>query len=74
MRIQKEKYLIKEQVQSKKTLKLYKKIKNSFIKTDSSDVDSDSTEYSNKPSYMEKFDNINKIMTTLESKCNLKYL
>lgn len=66
--------MIKEQVQSKKTLKLYKKIKNSFIKTDSSDVDSDSTEYSNKPSYMEKFDNINKIMTTLESKCNLKYL
>ena len=66
--------MIKEQVQSKKTLKLYKKIKNSFIKTDSSDVDSDSTEYSNKPSYIEKFDNINKIMTTLESKCNLKYL
>ena len=66
--------MIKEQVQSKKTLKLYKKIKNSFIKTDSSDVDSDSTEYSNKPSYMEKFDNINKIMTTLESKCNLKNL
>ena len=66
--------MIKEQIQSKKTLKLYKKIKNSFIKTDSSDVDSDSTEYSNKPSYMEKFDNINKIMTTLESKCNLKNL
>ena len=66
--------MIKEQVQSKKTLKLYKKIKNSFIKTDSSDVDSDSTEYSNKPSYIEKFDNINKIMTTLESKCNLKNL
>jgi hypothetical protein len=44
-------------------------IKNSFIKTNSTDNDSDSTEYSNKPSYMEKFDSCNKIMSNLESKC-----
>lgn len=46
-------------------------INNSLIKTNNSDIDSDSTSDSNKPSYMEKFDACNKIFSNLESKCNL---
>ena len=43
---------------------------NSFIETNVSDTDSESTIDSNRPSYMEKFENINKILANLETKCN----
>ena len=35
------------------------------------DADSDSTSDSNRPSYMDKFECINKILLDLETKCNL---
>ena len=42
----------------------------SFLKTNNSDSDSDSTTDSNQASYLEKYDACNKIMTTLETNCN----
>ena len=41
----------------------------SLLKYNSSDTDSVSTTYSNRPSYMEKFEYINKIVMDLEKKC-----
>jgi hypothetical protein len=43
----------------------------SFIKSNMTDADSDSTSDSNRPSYMDKFECINKILLDLETKCNL---
>ena len=38
------------------------------MKKNSSDIESDSTSDSNRPSYIEKFENCNKILTNLEKK------
>lgn len=52
---------------------LIKKIyTNRFLKTSNSDNDSDSTEDSHKPSYIEKFENCNKILANLKINCNTK--
>ena len=42
-----------------------------FVKKNSKDTDSASTEDSNRPSYMDKFEIYNKIITDLETKCKL---
>ncbi len=69
--VQKEKCW-KKMVQSKINILIFiNNINNSLIKTNNSDIDSDSTSDSNRPSYMEKFDVCNKIFSNLESKCNL---
>jgi len=39
------------------------------LKTNNSDSDSDSTTDSNKPSYLEKYESCNKILTNLENNC-----
>ena len=45
-------------------------IDNNLIKNDSnSDTESESTAYSNKPSYLEKYENCTKILTNLENQC-----
>lgn len=41
----------------------------SFVKKNSKDTDSDSTADSNRPSYMDKFEIYNKIISDLEAKC-----
>lgn len=46
----------------------------SFVKKDSKDLDSDSTADSNRPSYMDKFESYNKIITDLEAKCKLLFI
>lgn len=43
----------------------------SLIKSNTLDSDNDSTCDSNRPSYMEKFEYINKILLDLETKCIL---
>ncbi len=40
------------------------------MKGSNSDSESDSTSDSKQPSYMEKFEHCNKILNSLESKCN----
>ena len=66
-----EKYQI-NQVQ-KSNLFLISKYYYSFLKTNNSDSDSDSTTDSSKASYLEKYEACNKIMTTLETNCNSYY-
>ncbi len=49
----------------------FNKFSFSFVKKNSKDTDSDSTADSNRPSYMDKFEIYNKIITDLEAKCKL---